>query len=67
MSKYNNLSDGKCDGVIILYMKDGKVKPVSLTEGQASMLDLSLMFPFKEKGIIVDVNTNVNIKNGVFV
>lgn len=65
MSKYQNLSDGKSDGFIILYVKDGKVKPIGLTESQASMLDLSLMFPFKDKGVIIYQDQVVNIKDGV--
>ncbi len=65
MSKYQNLSDGKSDGFILLYVQDGKVKPIGLTQDQASMLDLSLMFPFNENGVTIYKDQVVNIKDGV--
>lgn len=40
MSKYKNLSDGKSDGIVIFYMKHGKLKPIVLTQEQADMSDL---------------------------
>ena len=37
-----NMSDGKSDGIIIMYCKDGTVYPVGLTKDQFDMLDLSI-------------------------
>ena len=46
---FNNLSDGKSDGIVLFYMKDGKLKPIGLVQEQAEALDLIIMIPFKEK------------------
>ena len=37
-----NLSDGKSDGIVIMYCKNGTVYPVGLNQDQADMLDLTL-------------------------
>ena len=63
MSKYNNLSDGKSDGIVLFYVKEGKIKPVVFSQDQADMLDIVLNMPFKESKLMV-VNQNINIKNG---
>jgi hypothetical protein len=36
------LSDGKSDGVVLMYAKNGVLYPVALTEEQASMLSLTI-------------------------
>ena len=38
----NNMSDGKSNGVVIMYCKDGVIYPVGLKKGQLEMLDLSI-------------------------
>lgn len=42
MSKYNNLSDGKSDGFVMFYLKDGKLFSVMLNKDQAQFLDSCL-------------------------
>lgn len=48
MRKYNNLSNGYSDGVVIFYMRKGKLHPILLTEEQADILDFVIPMPFKE-------------------
>ena len=60
----NNLSDGKKDGILILYMQGGKVKPVGMSKEQIQMLDFIIPTAFK-KPIKVYKETNVNIINGI--
>ena len=38
----NNMSDGKSNGVVIMYCKDGVIYPVGLKKDQLEMLDLSI-------------------------
>jgi len=49
MSKWTNISDGKSNGFVLFYMKDGMLHPVLLTKDQADMLDISIAIPFTEK------------------
>lgn len=49
----NNLTDGKSDGLMILYVKDGTTYPVMLTEAQATMLDLVIAMPFQKEKMMV--------------
>ena len=42
----NNLSDGKKDGILILYMQDGKVKPVGMSKEQMEILDFIIPSAF---------------------
>jgi len=37
-----NLSDGKSDGIVIMYCKNGTIYPVGLNKEQVELLDLSL-------------------------
>ncbi len=68
MEKLTNLSVPKDDGTItdgflVLYVKDGKVRPIGLSNDQAEMLDISLALPFKEP--IRVLKGFVNIKKGI--
>ena len=63
---FNNLSDGKSDGIVLFYMKDVKLKPIGLVQEQAEALDLIIMIPFKEKSLKV-INQNINVEDGVIV
>jgi hypothetical protein len=49
----NNLSNGKTDGLILMYVKDGVTYPVALKESQLTMLDLVIAMPFKESPLTV--------------
>lgn len=60
----NNLSDGIKDGILILYMQDGKVKPVGMSKEQMQMLDFIIPSAF-DKPIKVFKEINVNIVNGI--
>ena len=42
-----NLSDGKSDGIVIMYCKSGTIYPVGLNKDQVEMLDLSLGICFQ--------------------
>ena len=64
MKKYENLSNGTSDGIVLFYMKDGKLKPIALTKDQADMLDVSLKIAFGEK-IHVEIKTDINVKGGI--
>ncbi len=68
MEKLTNLSVPKDDGTItdgflVLYVKDGKVRPIGLSTEQAALLDVSLALPF-EKPVKV-LKGFVNIKKGI--
>lgn len=63
MSKYKNISDGESDGLGLVYMKDGKLHSVGLTQDQADMLDLTIGLPFAESGLLV--LPVLNVKDGV--
>lgn len=43
----NNMSDGKSDGFVIMYCKDGIIYPVGLTKEQIEMLDISMGMCFQ--------------------
>ena len=60
----NNLSDGVKDGILILYMQDGKVKPVGMSKEQMEMLDFIISTAF-EKPIKIFKERNVYIINGI--
>ena len=64
--EFNNLSDGKSDGIVLFYMKEGKLKPIGLCQEQAEALDLIIMIPFKEKSLKV-INQNINVEDGVII
>lgn len=51
---FRNISNGKSDGVVLFYMKSGKLYPVGLTENQAELLDLSIVVPFADENMRVD-------------
>lgn len=36
----DNFSDGKSDGLMLMYVKDGKVYPVGLVKSELEMLDI---------------------------
>ena len=38
----NNMSDGKNDGIVIMYCKNGTIYQVGLNQEQLDMLDLSI-------------------------
>lgn len=38
----NNLSDGKSDGLVLFYAKDGTLYPIGLSEEQAQAIDLTI-------------------------
>ena len=42
-----NMSDGKSDGIVIMYCKNGTIYPVGLSSEQAEMLDLSIGICFQ--------------------
>ncbi|MGX7745820.1 hypothetical protein [Rhodopseudomonas parapalustris] len=43
----NNMSDGKSDGIVIMYCKGGIIYPVDLNKEQLEMLDLSIGICFQ--------------------
>ena len=38
----DNMSDGKSNGIVLMYCKDGVIYPVGLKKEQLEMLDLSI-------------------------
>lgn len=62
MSKFQNLSNGQSDGVVIFYMKNGKLHPVALTKDQAQMLDIAISVPFKSSAMNV-IGSPVSYQN----
>ena len=62
--KLSNLSNGESDGLVMFYMKDGKVKPIALNEDQYNMLDVTIGAIIFQP-IACYSKYNVNIKNGV--
>lgn len=52
------------DGFLVLYVKDGKVRPIGLSEEQALTLDMSLALPFMQSDVKI-LKGFVNIKKGV--
>ena len=59
---WKNISDGKSDGIVIMYMKDEELHAVALTQEQADMLDLSIAMPFMESKIYIA--NKVTVRNG---
>jgi len=64
----NKMSDGKSDGIILMYVKDGVVYPVGLTKSQLEMLNLAIgiglngrltVFEDKPIGAVVDLTREV--------
>ena len=61
-----NLSDGvdkNKDGFLVLFMKEGKIRPIMLTEDQATLLNISLSVPFQKDQLLIGKG-NVNIIDG---
>ena len=56
--EFNNLSNGSSNGIAMVYVRDGKLYPVMLTEQQATTLDISL-------GAILTPQLYVNFKNEI--
>ena len=50
----NNLSDGKSDGIVIMYVKDGVVYPVALKKDQIEFIDFSIGMMFGKLSVITD-------------
>ena len=63
LEKYENLSDGSKDGFVVLFCKEGKIRPIMLTEEQATLLNISLKVPFNNNSVVLGKG-NVNIENG---
>ena len=63
--KFENLSNGQSDGVVLFYMKGGKLMPIALNMEQAKLLDISITIPFKDDKMVVDSKSNINVVNGV--
>jgi hypothetical protein len=36
------MSDGKTDGIVIMYCQDGVIYPIALTEDQMQLLDITV-------------------------
>lgn len=51
--KLINLSDGTTNGIVLFYMKNGKLHPILLKEEQAQMLDFVIKTPFAESKMCV--------------
>ena len=69
MENLTNLSVPKDDGTItdgflVLYVKDGKVRPIGLSTEQAETLDMSLALPFIKSDVKI-LKGLVNIKKGI--
>ncbi len=43
-----NMSDGKSDGIIIMYAKNGTIYPVALKEEQLQMIDITIGVALQE-------------------
>ena len=64
LDNLENISDGiSKDGFVVLFMKDGKIRPVMLTKKQATLLDICLFIPFQEEQLLIGKG-NINITNG---
>jgi hypothetical protein len=48
----NNMTDGKKDGLALVYAKDGIVYPIALNEEQLEILDITLGMSLKEIKLI---------------
>ena len=60
---WNNISDGKTDGFVLMYMKNGLLRAVALTQEQADMLDISVEVPFVDSKVYI--LNKVNVVDGV--
>lgn len=47
-----NMTDGKSDGLMLAYVKDGVVYPIALSEENLEMLDLTIGMMLKEITLI---------------
>ena len=64
LDNLENISDGVSkDGFVVLFMKDGKIRPVMLTKDQATLLNISLSVPFQKNQLLIGKG-NVNIIDG---
>lgn len=66
LDSLENISDGmdkNKDGFVVLFMKDGKIRPVMLTQSQATLLNISLFIPFKKEQLLIGKG-NINIIDG---
>lgn len=51
----SNMSNGKSDGLVLMYCKDGVIYPVALTQEQIEMLDMGIgMFIQGKLNVISD-------------
>ncbi|NFM72479.1 hypothetical protein FDB95_12940 [Clostridium botulinum] len=48
----NNMTDGKKDGLALVYVKNGEVYPIALNEEQLEILDITLGISLKEIKLI---------------
>jgi hypothetical protein len=58
-----NMSDGKKDGLAIMYVKDGSIYPVGLNEEQLTMLDLLLPMAFENGVNVVSTSPLATVVN----
>ena len=64
LDSFENISDGVSkDGFVVLFMKDGKIRPVMLTQSQATLLNISLFIPFQKEQLLIGKG-NINIIDG---
>jgi len=48
------MSDGKSDGLVLMYAKDGVIYPISLTQSQLSMLSITIGLVLEKVTVIKD-------------
>ena len=64
LDNLENISDGiSKDGFVVLFMKDGKIRPIMLTQNQATLLNISLFVPFQKEQLLIGKG-NINIVDG---
>ena len=64
LDNLENISDGVSkDGFVVLFMKDGKIRPIMLTKNQATLLNISLFVPFQKEQLLIGKG-NINIIDG---
>ena len=64
LDSFENISDGiSKDGFVVLFMKEGKIRPIMLTKNQATLLDISLFVPFQKEQLLIGKG-NINIIDG---
>jgi hypothetical protein len=49
----NIMSDGKADGIALMYLKDGIAYPVGLTKEQVEMLDMTISLSIGGKLLVI--------------